>query len=399
MIMKTMIRYLFDKNKIALLVSVALMSLMMLNSMFLAFLINVALLIITYYKITRFIPYRFNYDDMCKDYTYYQLLPVNIKQFKAINALNIMVWMLVIFASTLLYVRFSRQGIQLETILYVLMNTLLIPIVLTLLEWLKKPLDNDTWSIGCVFIGLGQIILMLILNDMVAKGTNIYLYYVVLTIVFVIFAYLRQIENRTFSIDFTLGLNNRYINIFRTSRFYFDKRNYITEIGLGWVWYWAFKGEILLVVIWLVTFNAILILSTIGSFYEEESFIALLPVSLKEKKLTANMASLVSLVFYNAIVVGVFLFFHQNFWMIAQNLFVGSIVLGYFAYSLFVTYYHRGKNWIFVPTLTIAFVLLVAFGYSIYPTYGNSVYLPVVLLTIILLIIDYNHHYEVPVLV
>ena len=111
------------------------------------------------------------------------------------------------------------------------------------------------------------------------------------------------------------------------------------------------------------------------------------------------MASLVSLVFYNAIVVGVFLFFHQNFWMIAQNLFVGSIVLGYFAYSLFVTYYHRGKNWIFVPTLTIAFVLLVAFGYSIYPTYGNSVYLPVVLLTIILLIIDYNHHYEVPVLV
>ena len=399
MIMKTMIRYLFDKNKIALLVSVALMSLMMLNSMFLAFLINVALLIITYYKITRFIPYRFNYDDMCKDYTYYQLLPVNIKQFKAINALNIMVWMLVIFASTLLYVRFSRQGIQLETILYVLMNTLLIPIVLTLLEWLKKPLDNDTWHIGCVFIGLGQIILMLILNDMVAKGTNIYLYYVVLTIVFVIFAYLRQIENRTFSIDFTLGLNNRYINIFRTSRFYFDKRNYITEIGLGWVWYWAFKGEILLVVIWLVTFNAILIVSTIGSFYEEESFIALLPVSLKEKKLTANMASLVSLVFYNAIVVGVFLFFHQNFWMIAQNLFVGSIVLGYFAYSLFVTYYHRGKNWIFVPTLTIAFVLLVAFGYSIYPTYGNSVYLPVVLLTIILLIIDYNHHYEVPVLV
>lgn len=399
MIMKTMIRYLFDKNKIALLVSVALMSLMMLNSMFLAFLINVALLIITYYKITRFIPYRFNYDDMCKDYTYYQLLPVNIKQFKAINALNIMVWMLVIFASTLLYVRFSRQGIQLETILYVLMNTLLIPIVLTLLEWLKKPLDNDTWHIGCVFIGLGQIILMLILNDMVAKGTNIYLYYVVLTIVFVIFAYLRQIENRTFSIDFTLGLNNRYINIFRTSRFYFDKRNYITEIGLGWVWFWAFKGEILLVVIWLVTFNAILIVSTIGSFYEEESFIALLPVSLKEKKLTANMASLVSLVFYNAIVVGVFLFFHQNFWMIAQNLFVGSIVLGYFAYSLFVTYYHRGKNWIFVPTLTIAFVLLVAFGYSIYPTYGNSVYLPVVLLTIILLIIDYNHHYEVPVLV
>ena len=397
--MKTMIRYLFDKNKIALLVSVALMSLMMLNSMFLAFLINVALLIITYYKITRFIPYRFNYDDMCKDYTYYQLLPVSIKQFKAINALNIMVWMLVIFASTLLYVRFSRQGIQLETILYVLMNTLLIPIVLTLLEWLKKPLDNDTWSIGCVFIGLGQIILMLILNDMVAKGTNIYLYYVVLTIVFVIFAYLRQIENRTFSIDFTLGLNNRYINIFRTSRFYFDKRNYITEIGLGWVWFWAFKGEILLVVIWLVTFNAILIVSTIGSFYEEESFIALLPVSLKEKKLTANMASLVSLVFYNAIVVGVFLFFHQNFWMIAQNLFVGSIVLGYFAYSLFVTYYHRGKNWIFVPTLTIAFVLLVAFGYSIYPTYGNSVYLPVVLLTIILLIIDYNHHYEVPVLV
>lgn len=399
MIMKTMIRYLFDKNKIALLVSVALMSLMMLNSMFLAFLINVALLIITYYKITRFIPYRFNYDDMRKDYTYYQLLPVSIKQFKAINALNIMVWMLVIFASTLLYVRFSRQGIQLETILYVLMNTLLIPIVLTLLEWLKKPLDNDTWSIGCVFIGLGQIILMLILNDMVAKGTNIYLYYVVLTIVFVIFAYLRQIENRTFSIDFTLGLNNRYINIFRTSRFYFDKRNYITEIGLGWVWFWAFKGEILLVVIWLVMFNAILIVSTIGSFYEEESFIALLPVSLKEKKLTANMASLVSLVFYNAIVVGVFLFFHQNFWMIAQNLFVGSIVLGYFAYSLFVTYYHRGKNWIFVPTLTIAFVLLVAFGYSIYPTYGNSVYLPVVLLTIILLIIDYNHHYEVPVLV
>ena len=399
MIMKTMIRYLFDKNKIALLVSVALMSLMMLNSMFLAFLINVALLIITYYKITRFIPYRFNYDDMCKDYTYYQLLPVSIKQFKAINALNIMVWMLVIFASTLLYVRFSRQGIQLETILYVLMNTLLIPIVLTLLEWLKKPLDNDTWHIGCVFIGLGQIILMLILNDMVAKGTNIYLYYVVLTIVFVIFAYLRQIENRTFSIDFTLGLNNRYINIFRTSRFYFDKRNYITEIGLGWVWFWAFKGEILLVVIWLVMFNAILIVSTIGSFYEEESFIALLPVSLKEKKLTANMASLVSLVFYNAIVVGVFLFFHQNFWMIAQNLFVGSIVLGYFAYSLFVTYYHRGKNWIFVPTLTIAFVLLVAFGYSIYPTYGNSVYLPVVLLTIILLIIDYNHHYEVPVLV
>ena len=397
--MKTMIRYLFDKNKIALLVSVALMSLMMLNSMFLAFLINVALLIITYYKITRFIPYRFNYDDMCKDYTYYQLLPVSIKQFKAINALNIMVWMLVIFASTLLYVRFSRQGIQLETILYVLMNTLLIPIVLTLLEWLKKPLDNDTWHIGCVFIGLGQIILMLILNDMVAKGTNIYLYYVVLTIVFVIFAYLRQIENRTFSIDFTLGLNNRYINIFRTSRFYFGKRNYITEIGLGWVWFWAFKGEILLVVIWLVMFNAILIVSTIGSFYEEESFIALLPVSLKEKKLTANMASLVSLVFYNAIVVGVFLFFHQNFWMIAQNLFVGSIVLGYFAYSLFVTYYHRGKNWIFVPTLTIAFVLLVAFGYSIYPTYGNSVYLPVVLLTIILLIIDYNHHYEVPVLV
>lgn len=397
--MKTMIRYLFDKNKIALLVSVALMSLMMLNSMFLAFLINVALLIITYYKITRFIPYRFNYDDMRKDYTYYQLLPVSIKQFKAINALNIMVWMLVIFASTILYVRFSRQGIQLETILYVLMNTLLIPIVLTLLEWLKKPLDNDTWSIGCVFIGLGQIILMLILNDMVAKGTNIYLYYVVLTIVFVIFAYLRQIENRTFSIDFTLGLNNRYINIFRTSRFYFDKRNYITEIGLGWVWFWAFKGEILLVVIWLVMFNAILIVSTIGSFYEEESFIALLPVSLKEKKLTANMASLVSLVFYNAIVVGVFLFFHQNFWMIAQNLFVGSIVLGYFAYSLFVTYYHRGKNWIFVPTLTIAFVLLVAFGYSIYPTYGNSVYLPVVLLTIILLIIDYNHHYEVPVLV
>ena len=397
--MKTMIRYLFDKNKIALLVSVALMSLMMLNSMFLAFLINVALLIITYYKITRFIPYRFNYDDMCKDYTYYQLLPVSIKQFKAINALNIMVWMLVIFASTILYVRFSRQGIQLETILYVLMNTLLIPIVLTLLEWLKKPLDNDTWHIGCVFIGLGQIILMLILNDMVAKGTNIYLYYVVLTIVFVIFAYLRQIENRTFSIDFTLGLNNRYINIFRTSRFYFDKRNYITEIGLGWVWFWAFKGEILLVVIWLVMFNAILIVSTIGSFYEEESFIALLPVSLKEKKLTANMASLVSLVFYNAIVVGVFLFFHQNFWMIAQNLFVGSIVLGYFAYSLFVTYYHRGKNWIFVPTLTIAFVLLVAFGYSIYPTYGNSVYLPVVLLTIILLIIDYNHHYEVPVLV
>ena len=397
--MKTMIRYLFDKNKIALLVSVALMSLMMLNSMFLAFLINVALLIITYYKITRFIPYRFNYDDMCKDYTYYQLLPVSIKQFKAINALNIMVWMLVIFASTLLYVRFSRQGIQLETILYVLMNTLLIPIVLTLLEWLKKPLDNDTWHIGCVFIGFGQIILMLILNDMVAKGTNIYLYYVVLTIVFVIFAYLRQIENRTFSIDFTLGLNNRYINIFRTSRFYFDKRNYITEIGLGWVWFWAFKGEILLVVIWLVMFNAILIVSTIGSFYEEESFIALLPVSLKEKKLTANMASLVSLVFYNAIVVGVFLFFHQNFWMIAQNLFVGSIVLGYFAYSLFVTYYHRGKNWIFVPTLTIAFVLLVAFGYSIYPTYGNSVYLPVVLLTIILLIIDYNHHYEVPVLV
>ena len=397
--MKTMIRYLFDKNKIALLVSVALMSLMMLNSMFLAFLINVALLIITYYKITRFIPYRFNYDDMRKDYTYYQLLPVSIKQFKAINALNIMVWMLVIFASTILYVRFSRQGIQLETILYVLMNTLLIPIVLTLLEWLKKPLDNDTWSIGCVFIGLGQIILMLILNDMVAQGTNIYLYYVVLTIVFVIFAYLRQIENRTFSIDFTLGLNNRYINIFRTSRFYFDKRNYITEIGLGWVWFWAFKGEILLVVIWLVMFNAILIVSTIGSFYEEESFIALLPVSLKEKKLTANMASLVSLVFYNAIVVGVFLFFHQNFWMIAQNLFVGSIVLGYFAYSLFVTYYHRGKNWIFVPTLTIAFVLLVAFGYSIYPTYGNSVYLPVVLLTIILLIIDYNHHYEVPVLV
>ena len=397
--MKTMIRYLFDKNKIALLVSVALMSLMMLNSMFLAFLINVALLIITYYKITRFIPYRFNYDDMRKDYTYYQLLPVSIKQFKAINALNIMVWMLVIFASTILYVRFSRQGIQLETILYVLMNTLLIPIVLTLLEWLKKPLDNDTWHIGCVFIGLGQIILMLILNDMVAKGTNIYLYYVVLTIVFVIFAYLRQIENRTFSIDFTLGLNNRYINIFRTSRFYFDKRNYITEIGLGWVWFWAFKGEILLVVIWLVMFNAILIVSTIGSFYEEESFIALLPVSLKEKKLTANMASLVSLVFYNAIVVGVFLFFHQNFWMIAQNLFVGSIVLGYFAYSLFVTYYHRGKNWIFVPTLTIAFVLLVAFGYSIYPTYGNSVYLPVVLLTIILLIIDYNHHYEVPVLV
>ena len=109
--MKTMIRYLFDKNKIALLVSVALMSLMMLNSMFLAFLINVALLIITYYKITRFIPYRFNYDDMRKDYTYYQLLPVNIKQFKAINALNIMVWMLVIFASTLLYVRFSSQGI------------------------------------------------------------------------------------------------------------------------------------------------------------------------------------------------------------------------------------------------------------------------------------------------
>ena len=47
MIMKTMIRYLFDKNKIALLVSVALMSLMMLNSRFLAFLINVALLIIT----------------------------------------------------------------------------------------------------------------------------------------------------------------------------------------------------------------------------------------------------------------------------------------------------------------------------------------------------------------
>lgn len=397
--MKTMIRYLFDKNKIALLVSVALMSLMMLNSMFLAFLINVALLIITYYKITRFIPYRFNYDDMRKDYTYYQLLPVSIKQFKAINALNIMVWMLVIFASTILYVRFSRQGIQLETILYVLMNTLLIPIVLTLLEWLKKPLDNDTWSIGCVFIGLGQIILMLILNDMVAKGTNIYLYYVVLTIVFVIFAYLRQIENRTFSIDFTLGLNNRYINIFRTSRFYFGERNYITEIGLGWVWFWAFKGEILLVVIWLVMFNAILIVSTIGSFYEEESFIALLPVSLKEKKLTANMASLVSLVFYNAIVVGVFLFFHQNFWVIALNLFVGSIVLGYFAYSLFVTYYHRGKNWIFVPTLTIAFVLLVAFGYSIYPTYGNSVYLPVVLLTIILLIIDYNHHYEVPVLV
>lgn len=398
--MKTMASWIIGKNKIAFIACATLLSFMLVNNRLFQYLVVFMLIFMAYYQMVKFIPYRFSKEDALANDNYLNLLPIQRNVMQKANFANALIWSFSIFIATLWLYTFVFNGLSGQVVILSGLAAFFIPISLSIYEYYRHFLPIETWycslfvcCIGVFAIGLSNSELSKITTLGVVGRIGVIII-LTLSLVWVRDKYWENINGYDYGHS-----KNRMFRIYRTSRYYFSKLNGVPEVLYVYVVYFCVKGEMVIVGIYALLVSLFLIYVNVESFFSHVSLIDLLPIRTNEKKLTCTIMSLLSLMCCNGFMALVLVMFNWEQSREIISFYLALVSLSVLAYSLYVTYYHRGKNWALLCSLPLVYVIIAFVTYHYFTVMGNMVFIPLMLVSCALLVIDYQHGSDVATLI
>lgn len=385
---KILNKRLFDNNKFAVILATSLLLMMSLKNIFINIILVLAMFFLAINRTFYFLPLRFD-DDKDDDYTYeiYKLIPINKHQLNIYNYLNAIIWSLCLFIASYLYLLSNNSFIHDSSRIGFLIIISLTPIFMIFQDNNISKIRH--YSVGIIPIVASLIILYIpIYRKSESKIILISLILLSIIAIFSLFINLFDIKFKKILENKELGLNinNRLITINNTTRYYLKNKNRLIDYSMGfYIVIWLVNDTPLMTIISILILNAIIILGSIKEYFFNENCIRLLPISLKEKKLSCHIFTILKLILLN-FGLSLLLLITEKYQL--SSSIINALIISLFSSLLYALY----MLVVFKDDIFLKFIIFIIFSVIAYTAYyfsnkfGILVLIPVGLITLILLI-------------
>lgn len=347
--------YFYSKNKFYLsAVGVTLLIMLnmngILNFLILVFLVPFSLRQIYDFDMTR---YKLESDEERKELLL-SLLPIDKKKYNQTRLINACIWCLILFVASLFFA-LSDFMIENKTSYVTIFTNFIVcmlPFLLELFDIYLKQTTSNFFNIQYVFT-----VFWLTTSALIDNSEKTIQYFIIslftLLLVSLVHLFVNRInENTTYQIDSKI----KYVNIHRISSYLLTKKKIDEELPI--VLLIAFTQSYLYIDVGVASciMAAFLIYRSMKNYFEQPSYLQLLPLSLKEKKITSHIFTILKMTGFTCILYGLAVIFNRStysgFFINFQQLII-SCSLNMMMYSFYNVYYHKKDSTYFFLYLII----------------------------------------------
>ena len=385
---KILLKRLWKNNFWMFLVTIGIFGIMALQNVLLNIFCASIMSVIILYKTFYFLPLRYMEKGEKAHYDVYKLLPVKMRKMDAYNGINATIWSLVAMIVLALYC-YSMPSIHYDR--YMLCMFLLvsfIPLWMILIDTYIIRLNGLNYSF-ILWLFWMAILLVPVQNKTVSNKLFVMfgMMGLFLIVSLVINVYDKKIKSKLKNYEWNFFLDKRLLMIQKVSQFRYGARKRYFDGGFaffcGW---WLVMGDTFSRVFSIIILNIGLILILFDKYYENETLLKLLPISLKEKKASCNIFCILYLIGVN-ILISCLLMYRDG---TSMDLFVRNVsFLSSFAiltYSLMANYRHHPVDFVVMLFFVLLFIVCI---YFVITHFTYSLLLFILLISFVLLGIDY----------